>query len=190
MKMQAGSIRVFPLFVAMLAVGCASTKAPSQAEIIQEVLLESRVRAVNAETREITLERSDGSVVVIVAGPEVRNFAQIDVGDTVKARYRETLSAKRLAPGELGAEPVAGMALGVAEAGSKPGIGIGAGAAVTVNVVSVDTKHYIVVFTEPGGALRSVRAQRDEGRAFISGLNPGDRVRLVYTEAVALTVEQ
>ena len=180
------------LFVVILAVGCASTNAPSQAEISQEIVLESSVRAVNAETREITLERSDGSMVVIVAGPEVRNFAQIDVGDTVKARYIESLSAQRLEPGDVGTEPVAGVVVGVAEAGSKPGMGIGAGAAVTVIVESVDPKHHIVVFTELGrdGGLRSVRAQRDEGRAFISGLVPGDRVRLVFTEAVALTVEE
>ncbi len=184
------SMKLFSMFVAALAAGCASTAAPTQAHISQEIVLKSTVRAVNAETREITLERQDGTKVVLVAGPELRNFAQIDVGDTVMARYRESLSALRLKPGEAGPEPTAGMAVGVAEAGSKPGVGIAAGVAVTVTVESVDTKRHIVVFTGPTGELRSVRAQRDEGRRFISGLKPGDRVKLVYTETVALTVEE
>jgi len=184
------SMRVFPLVVMALVVGCASTKAPTQAKISQEVVLASSVRAVNAETREITLERKDGTTVVIVAGPEVRNFAQIEVGDTVKARYRESLSALRLKPGEVEPDPVAEIAVGVAEPGGKPGVGIGTGAIVVVTVESVDTKSHIVVFSGPTGGLRSVRAQRDEGRRFISGLKRGDRVKLVYTEAVALTVEE
>jgi len=183
-------MRLLPLFVAALAAGCASTEAPTQAEISQEIVLKSIVQAVDAETREITLEQQDGTKVVIVAGPQVRNFAQIDVGDTVEARYRLSLSARRLEPGEVGPEPTAGMAVGVAEAGSKPGIGIGVGVEVTVTVESVDKKQHIVVFTGPAGELHAVRAQRDEGRRFISGLKTGDRVKLVYTEAVALTVDE
>jgi hypothetical protein len=176
-------------FAALMA-GCASTQAPTRAEISQEVVLESQVRAVDPVTREITLERQDGTQVVIVAGPEVRNFAQIEVGDTVKAQYRESLSAQRLEPGEVGPEPVAELGVGVAEAGSKPGVGIGAGVAVTVTVETVDAKHHIVVFTTPDGDVRTVQAEREEGQNFIAGLKPGDRVVLIYTEAAALTVEE
>lgn len=185
-----GSMKLFPLFVAALAVGCASTGAPTQAEISEEVVLESTVQAVNAETREITLEQEDGTKVLIVAGPDVRNFAQIDVGDTVKARYRVSLAAKRLEPGEAESERATGVTVGVAEAGRKPGVSVKVGNEVTVTIESVDTKQHIVVFTGPEGKLHSVRAQRDEGRRFISGLKTGDRVKLVYTEAVALSVEE
>ncbi|MHC4816539.1 MAG: hypothetical protein ACYTF8_00565 [Planctomycetota bacterium] len=183
-------MKLFSLFVAALAAACASTAAPKQAEISEEVVLESTVRAVDAETREFTLERQDGTKVVIVAGPEVRNFAQIAVGDTVKARYRVSLSAERLEADDPGKEPTAGVTVGVAEAGSKPGASIKVGAEVTVAVETVDTKQHIVVFTGPEGKLHSVRAQRDIGRRFIAGLKTGDRVKLVYTEAVALSVEE
>ena len=181
---------LFPLFVVALAVGCATTKAPTQVEISQEIVLESTVQAVDAETREFTLKRQDGTKVVLVAGPEVRNFPQIAVGDTVKARYRVSLTARRLNPDEVGSETTTGLSVGVAKRGSKPGVSIGADVEMTVTVESVDTKQHIVVFTGPDGELHSVRAQRDEGRRFISGLEVGDRVKLVYTEAIALTVEE
>lgn len=190
MGMKMHFVTAFLTLLAALNAGCASLTAPDRAEISQEVVLNSTVQAVNAETREITLQREDGTAVVIVAGLEVQNFAQIDIGDTVKAIYRESLSARRLAKDEIGTEPIAGVAVGVAEPGSKPGVGIETGAAMTVTVESVDTKQHIVVFTGPAGELRSVRAKRDEGRRFIAGLKSGDRVQLVYTEAVALTVEE
>ncbi|MEE8107466.1 MAG: hypothetical protein V3T86_18175 [Planctomycetota bacterium] len=184
---------LFPLFVAALAAGCASTEAPTRAEISHEVVVESTVQAVNAETREITLQREDGTKVVVIAGPQVRNFAQIAVGDTVKARYRVSVTAQRLKPDEAGPEPTAELAVGLAEEGSKPGIDVGAGVEMTVTVESVDTKQHIVVFKgkgRPAGELHSVRAERDEGRRFIAGLKVGDRVKLSYTEAIAITVEE
>jgi hypothetical protein len=185
------SMKLLPLFVATLAVGCASTGAPKRAEISEEVVVQSTVKAVSAETREITLERPDGTKVVVIAGPQVRNFAQIDVGDKVKARYRVSLSAERLEKDETGPETAAEVTVGVAKPGSKPGASVEVGAEVTVTVQSVDKKQHIVVFTGPGGdELHSVRAQRDEGRRFVSGLKVGDRVRLAYTEAVALSVEE
>ena len=190
MRSDTISITLLATFVIALAIGCGSTTGPKQAQISQEVVLSSSVKAVNADTREITLEREDGTQVVVVAGPDVRNFDQIDVGDTVKARYRESLSAVRLDPDEVALEPTAVVAAEVAEAGTKPGVGIGAGAAVTVTVQSVDTDQHIVVFSGPSGELRSVRAQREEGQRFVDGLKPGDRVDLVYTEAAALTVEE
>ena len=190
MRERMSSMKLFPIFAAALAAACASTEAPTRAEISQEIVLEATVRAVNAETREITLEDPDGTQVVILAGPEVRNFAQIAVGDTVKARYRKSLSAQRLKPDEAGTEPTAGVTVGVAEAGSKPGVRLGVDAAVTVTVETVDTRKHIVVLTGPSGELHSVRAQREEGRRFVSGLKPGDRVKLVYAEMVALAIEE
>jgi hypothetical protein len=148
------------------------------------------VQAVDAETREFTLLREDGTQVVIIAGPEVRNFAQIEVGDKVRARYRVSLAAVRLKPEDEGSEPTAGVTVGVAELGSKPGVSVKVGAEVTLTVESVDTKQHIVVLGASDGKLHSVRAQRDEGRRFIKGLKTGDRVKIIYTEAVGLAVEK
>ena len=39
--------------------------------------------AIDAHTRDVTLKRSDGSIFNITCGPEVRNFAQLALGDTV-----------------------------------------------------------------------------------------------------------
>ena len=179
---------------AALLAGCESTaqapmEAPSRAQIVQEQVVEARVQSVNPATREIGLLESDGSTTVVFAGPEVINFPQIKVGDTVKSRYRESLTAVRLAPGEKGMEPSAATAVVAAKPGEKPGIGIAAGVAVTVAVQSVDlATHEVTVITQDGYVDR-IRAQRDEGRRFVEGLKPGDRVTLTFDKALAITVE-
>jgi len=187
------------LFAAALIAGCAASpeaprqaktpEAPRQAKISDEVVAEASVLAVDAATRELTLKRADGTRVVVVAGPEVRNFAQIKVGDMVTARYIVSLSARRLAADEPDTEPSLGVAAARAKPGERPAGAIGADVAMTVVVKSVDLERHVVVFTDPGGALHAVEAERDVGRRFIAGLSPGDRVELVYAKVFVLGVE-
>ena len=58
----------------------------------------STIEEIYAKTREVTLKREDGSLVTIVAGEEVRNFAQMKVGDNVRAVYIESISIQVKAP--------------------------------------------------------------------------------------------
>lgn len=189
-------VRLGVAAVALIVVGgCASTgeapaEAPDKARIVQELVVEASVRSVDRTTREVELLRADGSVVVLVAGPEVTNFDQIEVGDTVRSRYRETVTAMRLKPGEAAMEPTAAVSVEAAKPGQRPGMGVAEGVALTVTVESVDTSRHKVVVRTPEGDVRSVQATRDKGRRFIAGLAPGDRVTLYYTQGVALTVEE
>ena len=44
------------------------------------------VEAIDAPTRTVTLKKPDGTVVVITAGPDIRRFEEIKVGDKINAR--------------------------------------------------------------------------------------------------------
>ena len=180
----------FTLLATALLASCASTpEAPTQASISDEVAVEATILAVDKAARELTLQRSDGTQVVVVAGPEVRNFDQIQAGNKVSARYIVSLSVRRLAPDEPDTEPSLGVGAGRAEPGQAPAGVIGADVALTVVVKSVDLAQHLVVFTDPEGRIHAVEAERDEGRRFIAGLKAGDRVELVYGEALVLAVE-
>jgi len=181
------------LLLALVA-GCASESAtppapPTEASITEEAVAEATVVSIDKATRQITLERADGPRLVMVAGPDFRNFDQVEAGMKVKARYGVTVSVRRLAPEETEAAPTAAAGAARARLGEKPAGGIVAGLSMTVKVVSVDLAQHVVTFTDPDGALRAVKAQRDEGRRFVDGLKPGDRVEIVYAEGVALSVE-
>src|SRR3954462_9429493 len=66
--------------------------APGQAKAVSVITAEATVTAVDPATRKVTLKLNDGKTRTIIAGDEVRNFAQIKVGDIVKAKYVESIS--------------------------------------------------------------------------------------------------
>lgn len=178
------------LLAAVLIAGCTSTpQAPESAQIIDEITDSVSVVAVDKATRELVLQRAGESPVTVIAGPEVRNFEQIEAGDTLNARYTVSLTARRLDPGETAKEPGATMAAARAEPGQKPGAAIGAGMTITVVVNSVDRDTHTVVVTGPDGNTQSIEAQRDTGKRFVDGLKPGDRVEITYDEALVLAVQ-
>ena len=53
------------------------------------VTMESTVTAVNHETRQVTLQDSSGESVTFIAGEQVRNLAQVDVGDKILVEYAD-----------------------------------------------------------------------------------------------------
>lgn len=176
--------------LSLLIVSCASTpEAPTEAKISGEVSAESQVLAVDKSTRELTLERPDGDSVVVVAGPEILNFDQIEAGDTVSARYRVSLSARLLGEDEVDTQPTIGLATASAEAGARPRGEISADLKLTMVVKSVDHEQHLVVLVAPDGAFKTVQAEREEGMRFVAGLEPGDRIELEYSESVVLAIE-
>ena len=73
---------IAPLGLASLVVACASKpEAPTEAQITDEITDSATVLLADRSTRELTLQRADGTRVTIVAGPEIRNFEQINVGE-------------------------------------------------------------------------------------------------------------
>ncbi len=70
-----------------------------------------------------------------------------------------------------------------------PGGGAGVLLRTTVEIVSVDTTFNTVTFRRSDGALRVVAIETPEGRQFIRGLRPGNRVDIAYTEAFAIEVK-
>ena len=188
-----------------LAAGCASpiddsapaapaaapapAASPDRASIAEEQVAEVTVASIDKTTRELTLERSDGARMVLVATPEFRNFDQVEAGMKVKAKVSVKLSVRRLAPEEKAAPPSVAAGAARARLGEKPAGGVVAGLSMTVTVQTVDAAKHVVTFTDPDGATRAVKAERDEGIRFVAGLKPGDRVEIVYGEGVVLSVE-
>ena len=67
-------------------------KGPGVAAAAQTVKLTATITAIDAATRAITLKGPQGKEITLTAGPEVKNFAQMKVGDQVEATYTEALA--------------------------------------------------------------------------------------------------
>src|SRR5438094_4664134 len=67
-------------------------KGPGVAGAAQTVKVTATITAIDPATRAVTLKGPQGKEIVITAGPEVKNFAQMKVGDQVDAEYVEALT--------------------------------------------------------------------------------------------------
>jgi len=144
------------------------------------------VKALDMASREITLEDAQGRTESFRVGPEVRNLAQVRVGDKVVVNYVEGLMMQMQTAGEAPVEPEAAVTAGRAAPGETPGAGMAAGVRATVTIVAIDTNNRIVVFEGPQGNLYQVKAGPD---VHLEKAKVGDRLVANYTEALAITVE-
>ena len=76
----------------------APAEKPGFAEQIDTVLT-ARVQAISRKNRILTLKFPDDKVAKVKVGPKVKNFAEIGVGDTIKAEFRDEVEVFVVGPG-------------------------------------------------------------------------------------------
>lgn len=172
----------------VLVLGACNTNKPADETVTRAetdgVTTTARVEAVDSATREVTLRWEDGVVTKYVCGPEVRNFAQIRVGDTVHAMVADSVA---VSVGPSQGEPVAGTVTDVARTrlGEKPGMVASSTAVLTARVLAVDSVFRTVTVRGPAGKDRVIRVQPDVN---LGNVTVGNDVTLQVTETVAIWV--
>jgi Cu/Ag efflux protein CusF len=144
------------------------------------------VTGIDQAARKVTLVTKDGAKSTVKCGPEVANFAQIEVGDQVKATVTEQLVVFVRKPGEPSGDGAAGV-VALAPIGAKPGGVIANTEEITAKVKSIDLKHRKATLLFPDGTSHTfaVRPDVDMTRHAV-----GDEVVFSTTEAVAISVEK
>ena len=160
-------------------------KGPGVAGAAQTVKVTATITAIDAATRAVTLKGPQGKEITITAGPEVKNFAQMKVGDQVNAEYVEalTLELKKGSTALVGRTDQA--AAGAAKPGERPAGLVGRQVTITAEVVGVDPATQTVTLRGP---QRTVELKVPDPAQF-KLVAKGDRVEATYTEAVAIAVE-
>lgn len=146
------------------------------------------VESVDHDTRSLVLRNSEGAQTLVVVGPEVRNFEQIEAGDQVSATYREAILAEVLPKGSQSSGPRSSVAKTRAEPGERPAAAANASVSTDVVIESVDQSFDTVTFKRPDGIVRTVAVEDPKATQFVQSLKPGDEVRVTYTEATAIAV--
>ena len=185
------------MFVATLAVAAAlalpaaaqtgavvAGKAPGVAGIAQTIEVSATITAIDPKTREVTLKGPEGKEVTIEAGPEVKNFAQLKVGDKVGVKYVEALvlELKKGGGQPVGVTKQAGM--DTAKPGASPGAVAGRKITVVADVVGLDAATQTVTLRGP---QRTVDLHVRDPEQF-KLIAKGDQVEATYTEAAAVSV--
>jgi hypothetical protein len=150
----------------------------------QSVEARSTVTAIDPSTRMVTLKTEGGQTLDVVAGPAVKNFDQIKVGDTVKATYTESLAFRIVPKGET------------AGGASQGAVRIPGGAQVdqqvttSFKIASVDPATNTLWVTLPSGDTKKIQVQDPKAQERLKTLSPGNVVAVTYTESVALQLEK
>ncbi|MBY8977169.1 hypothetical protein KHP62_15230 [Rhodobacteraceae bacterium NNCM2] len=173
--------------VATLLAGCAEEKPkPESAQRAEAVKRVATVQTVDPDTREVLLQGPSGRAFVIVAGPEVRNFDQLEPGDRVEATYYEAVAVS-MADTDDPNDAVTVDAAERAKKGAKPGLIATQVSDFTVEFLEFNPETNIATFVTPDNVVHRT-VVRPEMREFALAREPGERVHVTIEQAVAILV--
>ena len=149
-------------------------------------MVTATVAAVDQETREVTLTDSEGKQHSFVANEQVRNLAQVEVGDTLVIKYFERV-AVNVYPAKTGAKGwVEQTEVSRADPGQKPHGTITQKIQVTGEVAAIDPENRILTIGgKHGEVLLPVSDKVD-----LSAIKVGGTVRADFVETMSITVNR
>lgn len=153
----------------------------------QTMTTAAEVEAINHETRVVTLRRIDGEEITFTAGDEVRNLAQVAVGDMLLAEYIETISIEVMANEGMGAAAAGASAMARTEEGEMPGFAAMDTAVTVATVEAIDIENNTFKLKEVDGSINQYVARNPDN---LKRAKVGDLVVTTVSTAVAISVEK
>jgi len=142
------------------------------------------VEAIDPATRAVTLKKADGTFVTTVAGPDIKRFEEVKVGDKITARYYENIVVRVKQPGEP--DVVSSTRGTTGSAQDLPGGTKTRQLTITATITGIDPTTPSITFTGPNGWKYTSRVQDTEALAKVK---VGDKVDIVWTEAMLVSLE-
>jgi hypothetical protein len=149
-----------------------------------DVKVTGTITAINAADRTVSVKGPQGRVHTFVAGPEVRNFANMKVGDEVEVDYQAAV-AIALAKGSTGREKIETEVAARAPAGGRPGAAAAKVTTIVAKIENVDTKRGTATLQGPEGRYVVVKVKDPK---IMKEIKAGDEVVIGFYEAAAVAV--
>jgi hypothetical protein len=158
---------------------------PGVAAAAETAEVTATITAINHKTREVTLKGPEGREVTLQLSHEVKNFAHMKVGDTVKAKYVQALTLELKKGGKEVVSRTEKAGAATAKPGEKPAGMAGRQLRIIAEVTAVDPATQMVTLKGPKRTV-DLHVQDPEQFKLIA---VGDHVEANYTEALAIAVE-
>ena len=142
------------------------------------------IEAIEASSRTLTLKKADGTFVTTVAGPDIKRFDELKLGDSVNVRYYENVVIRVKQPGESDVVSSAKATTGSEQA--MPGGTKAKQVTITATIAAIDMNTPAITFTGPNGWKYTSKVQDKEALAKVK---VGDKVDIVWTEAMLVSLE-
>ncbi|GJM15006.1 MAG: hypothetical protein DHS20C13_03330 [Thermodesulfobacteriota bacterium] len=162
-------------------------KGPKGVKIVDVVVMQATVQAINANERIIILADDAGNVQTIEVDPEVKNFDQIALGDIVTVEYFESVALFLGSPGDKPGESV-NQIMHTAEKGERPGMVAIDVVEIIATVDAIDKENRKVKLKGPDATVAAVKVDPSIGN--LENIKVGDIVHARFTEAVAVSVTE
>lgn len=160
------------------------TSVPGKVTVAQLSNATATITALDATTRTITLKSSRGEEARIVAGPEVRNFDRLRVGDGVNVGYYETLVLELKKGGGLPVAKTERAAAAGAQPGAAPEGLFGRQVSIVGDVIGLDPATQMMTLKGPARTIELKARDPDQFKL----MAVGDQIQATYTEALAVSV--
>jgi hypothetical protein len=164
--------------------GAVVASEPGKVAMAETVNITATVEAIDKAKRLLTLKGPEGNSVVVQAGPAVKNFDQIKVGDKVAAQYIEALTLTLKPGGGAMREKIEREDAVAAKPGEKPGAAVGRQVTVIADVIAVDAKKQSI---RVKGPQRTIDLKVRDPNQF-KLIKVGDQIEATFTEALAIAV--
>ncbi len=171
------------LIAGMFAVAAVGVFAQVGAVAVTTVT--ATVESIDQKTREVTLKNTEtGAKVSFVAGPEVRNLAQVSKGDIVTIAYGEAVAVKLDKSDSKVRERTVTEGGERAKPGEKPGMVAMREVKVVASVEKIEKDHVTLRGPEH---TETIKVKDPE---VLKKVKVGDFVVAVYQEAIAISVDK
>jgi hypothetical protein len=178
-----GFITTAALLIGLVVPAVGFTQDKPGAIVGQEVEAIITVRAINHETRMVTIENPFGRRNTIQVPEEAHNLYQVKVGSRFKVRYREAV-AVAVTPSEEAPSAQVEQTAERAPLGANPAGVITQTIRITGRVESIDQQSRKIAIRGPQGKLREFAVSEEVER--LDQVEAGDLVQVIYAEALAL----
>ena len=165
--------------------GVVAGTAPGKAGVAQTVKVTATITAIDKATRDVTLKGPQGNEVTVTAGPEVKNFDNMKVGDQVNAQYVEGLTLELKKGGGMTVSRSDQGGVLESKPGQKPGGVAGRQVTIVADVVDVDPAKQSITLRGPQRTVELVVSDPAQFKLIAKG----DQVEAKYTQALAIAVE-
>ena len=157
----------------------------------ETVTIRATVKAVDMKTRTVTVVGPQGETKTLKVGEQVQNLAQVKPGDTVVARYYESVAYVIAPPGTKLPEDTLAAAAARAVPGEMPAGGVATKLTVTGLVVGVNQAAHTLQLVDPaGGEIRTIAVKDPQNQQMMGSIKVGDTVTAYINEAVIAAVER
>ncbi len=158
--------------------------APGKAGVAEVVKLTATVTALDKATRDVTLKGPQGNELTLTAGPDVKNFDQIKVGDQVNVDFIQALTLELKKGGGLVVARTEQKGAVAAKPGEKPAAALGRQVTIVADVIGVDPAKQTITLKGP---KQTVDMRIPDPEQF-KRIAKGDQVEATYTQAVAMAL--